>query len=228
MGIAWSAQTVNTVAARPGTETDTASLLQGWDREQIELRELVWRTYAPTAVLDRDSRSRTVANDLNDWVMTKDVQDRLSSLRAAAERQLRAGDEQGARQTLESGRAAVEEQRRVLSLVNYYWTQRIALNRQRDLWLAWLRLSPDAVSAQSKNRIDPLEATLTRNLSPTTTQAALTKQVESLERAYNEERTKLAELISDRRLADGKVVAERERRTVCPAPPQHIDRQRQG
>lgn len=88
----------------------------------------------------------------NDWVMTKDVQDRLSRLRAAA------------------------------------------------------------VIAQSKNWIDPLEAALTRNLSPTTTQATLTKQVESLKRAYNEERTKLAELISDRRLAEGKVVAARERR----------------
>jgi TonB family protein len=229
MGVAWSAQAVDTVAARPGTETDTVSLLQGWDREQIELRELVWRTYAPTAVLDNDSRGRTVADDLNDWVMPKDVQDRLSGIRAAAERQMRAGDEQGARQTLESGRAAVEEQRRVLSLVNYYWTQRFALKRQRDLWLAWLRLSPDAVSAQSKHWIDSLEATLTRNLSPAATQTALTSQVESLKRAYNDERIKLAELISDRRLAEGKVVAARERRTACPASPaQHIDRQREG
>jgi TonB family protein len=228
MGIAWSAQAVDTVAIPPSAETDTVSLLQGWDREQIEMRELVWRTYAPTAVLDKDSRGRTVANDLNDWVMTKDVQDRLSSLRAAAERQLRAGDDHGARQTLESGRAAVEEQRRVLSLVNYYWTQRFALNRQRDLWLAWLRLSPDAVNAQSKHWIDPLEATLTRNLSPATTQDALAKQVESLKRAYNEERIKLAELISDRRLAEGKVVAARERRMACAASPQHIDRRREG
>lgn len=228
MGIAWSAQAVDTVAIPPSTETDSVSLLQGWDREQIEIRELVWRTYAPTAALDKDSRGRTVANDLNDWVMTKDVQDRLSSLRAAAERQLRAGDEQGARQTLESGRAVVEEQRRVLSLVNYYWTQRFALNRQRDLWLAWLRLSPDAVNAQSKHWIDPLEATLTRNLSPTTTQDALAKQVESLKRAYNEERIKLAELISDRRLAEGKVVAARERHMACAASPQHIDRRREG
>jgi TonB family protein len=228
MGIAWSAQAVDTVAAPPSNETDAASLLQRWDREQIEIRESVWRTYAPTAVLDKDSRNRTVANDLNDWVMTKDLQDRLSRLRAAAERQLRAGDEQGARQTLESGRAAVEEQRRVLSLIDYYWTQRFALNRQRDLWLAWLRLSPEAAGAQSKIWIAPLEAALTRNLSPTTTQAALSKQVDSLKRAYNEERIKLAELISDRRLAEGKVVVARERRTVCAASSQHIDRRPGG
>jgi TonB family protein len=228
MAIAWSAQAVDAAAIAPRTATDTLSLLQGWDREQIEIREMVWRTYAPTAVLDKDSRGRTVANDLNDWVMTKEVQDHLSSLRAAAERQLRAGDEQAARRTLDSGRAAVAEQRRVLLLVNYYWTQRFVLNRQRDLWLAWLKLSPVAVNAQSRHSIDPLEAALTRNLSPTTTQEALAKQVESLKRAYNEERIKLAELFSDRRLAEGKVVAARERRMACAPSPQHIDRRREG
>lgn len=220
MGIA-SAQAVDTVAARPRSETDSATLLQEWDREQIQLRESVWRTYDPTAALDQDSRGRTIADDLNAWVMTKDVQDRLSNMREAAQRQLRAGDEQGARQTLESGRAVVQEQRRVLSMLNYYWAQRIALNRQRDLWLTWLTLSPDGVTAQSKQWIDPLEAALIRNFLPTTTQAEMTRRVASLKRAYDEERIKLAALVSDQRVAEGKPVAARERRTACPASPPH-------
>jgi len=228
MGIA-AAQAVDTVAARPGSETDSATLLQEWDREQIQLRESVWRTYGPTAALDQDSRGRTIADDLNAWVMTKDVQDRLSNMRAAAQRQLGAGDEQGGRQTLESGRAVVQEQRRVLSLLNYYWAQRIALNRQRDLWLTWLTLSPDGVAAQSKQWIDPLEANLIRNFLPTTTQAEMTKRVASLKRAYDEERIKLAALISDQRVAEGKLAAARERRTACPAgPPQPTSHERNG
>jgi TonB family protein len=228
MGIA-AAQAVDTVAARPGSETDSATLLQEWDREQIQLRESVWRTYGPTAALDQDSRGRTIADDLNAWVMTKDVQDRLSNMRAAAQRQLRAGDDQGGRQTLESGRAVVQEQRRVLSLLNYYWAQRIALNRQRDLWLTWLTLSPDGVAAQSKQWIDPLEAALIRNFLPTTTQAEMTKRVASLKRAYDEERIKLAALISDQRVAEGKLAAARERRTACPAgPPQPTSHERNG
>jgi TonB family protein len=228
MGIA-SAQAVDTVAARPGGETDGASSLQEWDRELIQLRESVWRAYAPTAALDRDSRGRTMADDLNAWVMTKDVQDRLSNMREAAQQQLRAGDEQGARHTLETGRAVVQEQRRVLSVLNYYWGQRIALNRQRDMWLTWLTLSPDGVAAQSKQWIDPLEAALIRNFLPTTTQAEMTKRVASLKRAYDEERIKLAARVSDQRVAEGKPVATRERRTACPAsPPQPIGHGRNG
>lgn len=228
MGIA-SAQAVDTVAARPGGEADGASMLQEWYREQIQLRESVWRTYAPTAALDQDSRGRTIADDLNAWVMTKDVQDRLSNMREAAQRQLRAGDEQRARQTLESGRPVVQEQRRVLSMLNYYWAQRIALNRQRDLWLTWLALSTDGVASQSKQRIDPLEAALIHNFSATTTQAEMTKRVASLKRAYDEERIKLAALVGDQRVADGKPVAARERRTACPAsPPQPTGHERNG
>jgi hypothetical protein len=202
MGIA-CAQAVDTVAARPGGEADSASFLQEWSREQIQLRESVWRTYAPTAALDQDSRGRTIADDLNAWVMTKDVQDRLSNMREAAQRQLRAGDEQGARQTLESGRAVVQEQRRVLTMLNYYWAQRIALNRQRDLWMTWLTLSTDGVAAQSKQRIDPLEAALIHNFSPATTQAEMTKRVASLKQVYDEERIKLAALVGDQRVAEG-------------------------
>jgi TonB family protein len=228
MGIA-SAQAVDRVAGRPVGETDSASLLEQWGREQTQLRESVWRTYAPTGVLDRDSRGRTIADDLNAWVMTKDVQDRLSNMREAAQRQLRAGDEQGARQTLESGRAVVLEQRRVLSLLNYYWAQRIALNRQRDLWLTWLAVSPDGVAAQSKLWIDPFEAALIHNFSPETTQAEMTKRVVSLKRAYDEERIKLAALVSDQHVAEGKPVAARERRTACPAnPPQPTGHERNG
>ena len=227
-GIA-SAQAVDAAAARPGGEADGASFLQEWYGEQIKLRESVWRTYARTAAIDQDSRGRTIADDLNAWVMTKDVQDRLSSMREAAQRQLRAGDEQGARQTLDSGRPVVQEQRRVLSMLNYYWEQRIALNRLRDLWLTWLTLSADGVAAQSKQRMDPLETALIHNFSPTTTQAEMTKRVASLRRAYDEERIKLAALVSDQRVAEGKPVAARERRTACPAsPPQPTGHERNG
>jgi tetratricopeptide (TPR) repeat protein len=134
---------------------------------------------------------------------------------------------EGARQTLESGRAVVQEQRRVLSLLNYYWAQRIALNRQRDLWLTWLTLSPDGVAAQSKLWIDPLEAALIHDFLPTMTQAEMTKRVTSLKRAYDAERIKLAALVSEQRVAEGKPVAARERRTVCPqSPPQPAGHER--
>jgi TonB family protein len=222
-GMAWSAQAIDAVASRPGTEADSSSL-QEWDRQQIELREFIWRSYGPTAALGKDSRGRTLADDLNDWLMTKDVQDRLSNIRATAERQQRKGDEKGARQTLVSGQAAMQEQRTMLALVNYYWEQRLALNRQRDLWLVWLSRSPEAAATPSKDWIDPLEANLVRDFSPRLTQAALTAKVESLKRAYDGERIKLATLVSDQRVGDGKVMDVRERRSVCPKATSDRDR----
>jgi hypothetical protein len=51
-GMAWSAQAIEAVASRPGTEADRSSL-QEWDRQQIELREFIWRSYGPTAALGK-------------------------------------------------------------------------------------------------------------------------------------------------------------------------------
>jgi TonB family protein len=203
-------------AAAQATDIDMSSLLQGWDRQQDELRVAVWRSYSTTAALGEDSRGRTVRDDLNDWVMTKDTQDRLLSIRATAERQLRSGNEQAAKETLQSAGALIKDQQRVLSLVNSYWRQRIVLNRQRDLWMKVLDLSTDADAAQSRVWIDPLEAALVRDLSPASKQATLTARVEQLKQAYDGERINLAKIVSDRRLAEGKVMEIAERHPPCP------------
>jgi TonB family protein len=227
VAIAWSGP-ADAIATSADDGAGIPSLLQDWDRTQVELRESVWQTYAATAALGKDARGRTVAEDLDDWVMTKDVIAQLQKVRADAERQYRTGDERGARATLESGRAVAQEQRRRLSLINYYWQQTIPLDRQRDLWLLWLQQSPSPAATQSRERMHMLESALAQEISPSLAQETLAAQVESLKRAYNEERGKLAGLVSDQRIAAGGVIAVRERSTPCSATPGDEEQRRRA
>jgi TonB family protein len=189
--------------------------LQDWDHKQATLRESTWQTYSLTAALGRDPRGRRAADDLNEWVMTDDVIGQLKKIRAEAERDYRSGDQKAMNEVLESGEAILQVQRARLLLVSYYWAQKVLLDRHRDLWTASLNRAPEPIVARSRDRMQQLEAALTQDLSPTLPWNTLTDRIESLRRAYNEERIKLAAAVSAALAAAGGELVGRNRITPC-------------
>jgi TonB family protein len=192
------------------------SQLDEWNRGLIRLRESVWQVYEATAALGKDPRGRTIADDLNEWLVTEDTRAQLTRLGAEAERQYRAGNGKQAGATLESGRSLMEEQARRLSLVNYYWQQSVPLNRHRDLWLRVVEQAPEGPAARSRERMHLLEAALVENYAASTTWEALYRQIEALKHGYNQERVKLAALLSGQRAAAGDTPPPRARLRPCP------------
>jgi TonB family protein len=214
--VAASGYAVDAHGAPGETAAASPSPLEEWNRSLIRLRESVWEVYEATAALGKDARGRTIADDLNEWVVTEDARVQLTSFGTEAERQYRAGNGNQAGATLESGRALIEEHERRLSLVNHYWQQTVPLNRHRDLWLRVVDQAPEDLAARSRERMHLLEAALVENYSASTTWEALTGQIEALKGGYNQERVKLAVLVGEQRVAAGDTPPPRERFRPCP------------
>jgi TonB family protein len=202
----------------------TTGVLEEWDQAELTLRQDVWKSYTATAAFGKDARGRTVADDLNAWVMNSGIRTQLKTARVRAEQQLQTGDTTGAQATWSSVKAILDEQSRRLTVVGFYWSQRTTLERQRSLWLRWLKDAPEDVAATSRNRIEGLENTLTAGFAPTMGYGALTKEITALEAAYDEERQQLARLVSGRQVAAGKKIASRDRTLPCPEAPSAVDK----
>ena len=192
------------------------SQLQSWDQALRSFRAAVWASYSGSVALGTDGRSRTLAQDLNEWVMTAPVQEKLRTLRAAIERNVRAGHEPAARAALKEALDITEEQRRLLWLISAYWQHQVAVDRQRDLWQGWLGQVPEATAAQSRSRLQALDVALTAAFSPDLSLDALNARITELLRAYNEERLQLAALVSRERAASGPAFSSWLRPTPCP------------
>lgn len=204
--------------AAPSNAGPADKLLADFDQSQRNLQHSVWVVYAGTAALGRDARGKTIADDLDAWVMTPSVRAQLQSLRTQAEQLLQAGDVRGARSALASAEATLEEQNRRLALISGYRTAQLLLDRQRALWTQWLTDAPADVASASKARISQLESALSQDYSPDMSLTALSSELEGLKQAYNDERLKLAGIVSQQRIAKGKVIAARDRTLPCPEP----------
>jgi TonB family protein len=215
LGNPGAALPVEAVGSKAGRGDEALSPLQDWDLKQAALRESAWQGYSLTAALGRDARGRTAGEDLGEWVMTDDVIGRLQQIRDEAERHYRSGDEKAMRTALKSGEAILQEQQTRLLLVSYYWQQKVLLDRHRDLWMAWEKRAPEAISARSRDRIQTLEASMARDFSPNLPLDALTARIDTLKRAYNEERIKLAAATSSVLVAAGGELDGRSRSTPC-------------
>ncbi len=199
----------------PQQSDPAGSPFSEWDSMQDGLRRGIWTAYLGTAESGRDARGRTEADDVNQWVMGDDVVAKLAAIRGKAEQQSRAGQESAARQTLKEGMDIASEQARRLAGIETYWRSRLALDRQRLLWQSWLREAPASAAADSKSRLDSLEAGLIRELSPLGVSPA---DIDDLLIAYNEERIRLAALVVKQRVAMGIPLRGRERSLPCPEP----------
>jgi len=208
------------IKSPPTTDNASTALLQGWDQKENEVRQTIWTLYAATAALGKDSRGKTVSDDMAAWVMTPGVREQLRTVRYQAQHLLQAGDEQGARAALRAGEATLAEQSRRLELLNLYWWEQPQLARQRQLWQRWLKEAPADVAGAGKTQISGLETALSNKFSAELTLTGLQADINRLLLAYNDDRLRLAELVSKQQVAAGHVLASRDRSVPCPDPAQ--------
>ena len=192
------------------------SILDEWDQAEGALRQSVWRAYVATAALGKDSRGRTLQDDLEAWVMSDETRRQLREARDRTEHELHAGNVAGARASWEAAKATLDEQSRRLAWVGSYWSERMTLERIRALWLYWLNQVPEETASTSRHRIDELENQLAPDFATSVGTQVLTKRITDLKVAYDEERRKLAAQVSARRLASGEMMAGRDRTVPCP------------
>ena len=174
--------------------TPEKGVLEEWDHAELTMRQGVWRLYAASHALGKDTRGRTVADDLAAWIMSSDVRAQLRVARGKAEHQQQAGDTDGAYATWSRAKTILDEQTKRLTVVSLYWFERIPLERQRALWLNWVSRAPDDVAKASKDRINSLANQLVSDFAPTVGLEALGRETEQLKKAYDKERRKLAAL----------------------------------
>ena len=93
-----NAATTAPVAVTPGKgSAQPKSILDEWDQAEGALRQSVWRAYVATAALGKDSRGRTLQDDLEAWVMSDETRRQLREARDRTEHELQAGNVAGAR-----------------------------------------------------------------------------------------------------------------------------------
>jgi TonB family protein len=212
-----NAATTAPATVTSGKESDQPkSILDEWDQKESALRQSVWRAYSATAALGKDSRGRTLEDDLKAWVMSDETRGQLREAREKAEHELQAGNVAGARASWEAAKATLDEQSRRLAWVGFYWSERMTLERIRALWLYWLNQVPEEFASTSRHRIDELDNQVAPDFATLVGAEALTKRITALKVAYDEERRKLAAQVSARRLASGEMMASRDRTVSCP------------
>lgn len=192
--------------------------LEEWDRTELTLRKGIWTLYEGSAALGKDSRGRTLEDDLESWVMSPAVRKDLKAVRARTEQLLQKGDSSSAHASWEFAKGILDEQSKHLSVIALYWGERPHIERQRTLWLNWIRRAPDTLAAASKERIDGLVSKLTTDYAPTISLQALASDITDLKTGYDQERRKLATLVSPQLLAAGEKIATRDRTLSCDPP----------
>jgi TonB family protein len=192
--------------------------LEEWDRTELTLRKGIWTLYEGSAALGKDPRGRTLEDDLESWVMSSAVRKDLKAARARTEQQLQKGDSSSARANWEFAKGILDEQSKHLSLITLYWSERTHIERLRRLWLNWVKRAPDPFATESKERIDGLVSKLTTDYAPTISLQALASDITELKTAYDQERRKLAALVSAQLLAAGEKIATRDRTLFCGTP----------
>ncbi len=190
--------------------------LAAWDQGQSDLRQAIWRLHDRTTLAGKDARGRTLAEDLQDSVMTADVRVRWQQARARAEQRYAAGDEPGGRAALVAELPALKQQLRYLFSISYYWARWQSLDAVRQLWLQWVSRDPGSMAEAGKQRIHLLESALAPDLSDDVTPQSVEGRFGELAKAYNEERQSLAWQVSERQEAAGEAMGDHASGIPCP------------
>jgi TonB family protein len=208
--------TPGATAAAPDKAWSSADL-QHLDDRQTNLHRRVWLLYGGTAALGADARGRSLAQDVNEWVADATVSAQLRELRRRAEQQAHAGDVRAARVSLDAAEKLLDTTERRLALVSGYWSLRLAVERQHQMWQQWLLLAPSDMATASRQHIDEFEAVVRRDYVPSGNAATVMTDVHSLLQGYDTERGKLAAYISERSERDNSTDGQL-RRTPCSEP----------
>jgi TonB family protein len=209
-------------AAPPGAAADTQgvhSRLQRWNDSLQRLHQTVWQFYAASGAMGPDRRGRTLANDLDEWLMPGGLLGRLQAAGDAAARDERTGRASAASAVLDAVQPAMDEQLRRMRLIAVYWTAQLwEIEPIRDQWLGWLKQASADLAARSRGRVEPLETDLARHFTASEPLPDLRSRLDALRDAYLDENVALGGSVSDARAAAGGVMAAHERSIPCAGP----------
>jgi len=213
-----------TYSLPPPPRFDTVPQL---DEALDQLRKMSWALYSD-ALAQPDSRGRTIAHDVNQWLLSPDHEERLAALRARAQSQSAAADSAALQATLGEAATRVQQERCFAAVLAGYWRYRELLARHEARLQALKERLPQDEPAARQRRIAPLvmrwAGALSAAMSADSLSAEevaveeLTRTTEQLFSAYNEERGELASSLSTQERAQGKAPLTQTRQTPCQEP----------
>jgi len=208
----------------PAPKFDTVPQL---DAALEELRKMSWTLHS-AAFAQPDSRGRSAAQDVNQWLLTPEHEARLEALRVRAQAQSGANDRAALEATLSEAATRVQQERYLVAVLGGYWHYEDVLARHKASLLGLEERLPQDDAAARQRRLAPLVTQCTGALSAamkadsfTAEQAAveqLSRATLDVVRSYNQERGQLAALVSNQDRLQGKAPLARARETPCEAP----------
>ena len=205
------------------------------------LRRMSWSTYS-AAPTEPDVRGRTMRQDVDEWVMRKDVSAQLNAALAEAQKDDAQADAAALHKVLAPAAVLVQQERYRVTVIWLYWGfQTVMAAHSANLAALESRLPEDDAAARLAH-ITPAEQAFAAALSAAINAATQdieqqTAAAKALEAAaapvfavFNDERGKLGALVSAYERAQGKPALARVRETACPdpVPPTGTDRARPG
>lgn len=203
-------------------DEDPREALKIWDYAMDELRRMLWDAQSDPNAQVKDSRGRTLAEDLNDHILTADVSAELEKLREEA--RAKEADETALGEVLDTVFPIMEAEAARSAVLSTYWHAWATVNHHRQLLEPLLpkASAPDREAIQAhlarmeKTLVDELNADLSKGPDDpgemTQRYRGLTTEATKF---YNERRVALAQQQAD----PGAVqLQSRKRRSVCPEP----------
>jgi TonB family protein len=202
---------------------DTAETLKMWDQAMELLRQGLWRAQSEPTAQIKDSRGRTMADDLNDHILTATVSAELERLREEA--RAKEADEAAVRDVLTRVEPVMKGQAARIAVITMYWGAWMTVNHHHKLLEPLLAKAsePDRaairahVAGMEKTLLEELNATLAQPLAdPPGLMMRFRGPMTEATRFYNERRLALVQQQADPGAVRG--LKTRTRQSACPPP----------
>ena len=214
----------------PPQPLSTPRSAQQLDEAIDALHRLSWQLHAMAQTLPQ-AGGRSLAEDVDEWLLPPAQARRLEALRLQALAQSTRSDKAALRGTLKEATPLLGQEAYKAATLGAWWTFQDILARHESNLQALEARAPQEDHAARQSRIAMLAAGMRGQLpaalaaDSAVTQAAAMQQLneasETLLRAYNEERGKLAHLVSGAQHARGEVAPAQPRDTPCPETAAH-------
>jgi len=198
------------------------------DEALAGLRKVSWALYsAPYPA--HDVRDRSIAQDVNQWLLTPEHEARLEALRARAQSQSAARDPAAARAVFTEAALRVHQERCLAQLLGTYWYYQDLISRHQARLEALQEQLPHDDRAARQHRLAPLlrqwadafTAAMTTDTFPIVEAAAerLSAAAGLVFEAYNKERGELATQLSTQNHAQGRAARTQTTEVPCQVEP---------
>lgn len=200
-----------------------AENLKAWDDYVEKLRQALWRVHGEPSARIKDSRGRTMVDDLDDHILTAAISAELDELRKEA--RAKEADEAAVRDVIGRSELIVRTQAASFGVIAWYWGAFLATRHHQHILEPWLANAPQAerdaiqvhVADVEKELLEELNAWLAR---PSIDSPAAIMRIRDVlwaaTKFYNERRLALVK----QQLANvaAGVPKSRKRQSACPQP----------